>query len=318
MLVARRDPPFHAGDAAPADLRAYPDAPPHRFIRFTTVMQLLGSLVGVPVGLASAYSLYHATFSVEASCQSLRAGIVAMLDKSVDATTRRMLVRRDVVTFEQNCGKVDPDATTAFKALLATEKTAAVTPAKTPISVAAPALPKAQNRETLPKEPVRKAEPRPQPAAKQPVAAAAEPVRRDPAASDAQWVDAVRQALLTHRAEPAQIDRMKAPAVPASTLRPAPQELALPPSLPTSVAAPIGIVPTPAPLAAPAVPAATMPAPAPVQADAEHPVPPAAIPDAAPPVNADAVKPDEQGHSRVRRWIAKVPLLGNVVENGLQ
>jgi hypothetical protein len=56
-----------------------------------------------------------------------------------------------------------------------------------------------------------------------------------------------------------------------------------------------------------------MPAPAPVQADAEHPVPPAAIPDA-----ADAVKPDEQGHSRVRRWIAKVPLLGNVVENGLQ
>jgi hypothetical protein len=55
-----------------------------------------------------------------------------------------------------------------------------------------------------------------------------------------------------------------------------------------------------------------------VQADAEHPVPPAAIPDAAPPVNADAVKPDEQGHSRVRRWIAKVPLLGNVVENGLQ
>ena len=313
MLVARRDPPFHAGDAAPADLRTYPDAPPHRFIRFTTVMQLLGSLVGVPVGLASAYSLYHATFSVEASCQSLRAGIVAMLDKSVDATTRRMLVRRDVVTFEQNCGKVDPDATTAFKALLATEKTAAVTPAKTPISVAAPALPKAQNGETLPKEPVRKAEPRPQPAAKQPAAVAAEPVRRDPAASDAQWVDAVRQALLTHRAEPAQIDRTKAPAMPASTLRPAPQELALPPSspsLPASVAAPTGAIPASAPLAAPAAPAATMPV---VQADADHPVPPAAIPDA-----ANAAKPDEQGHSRVRRWIAKVPLLGNVVENGLQ
>ena len=310
MLMARRDPPFHADahNAASTDFAAYPPPPVHRFIRFTTAMQLLGSLVAVPVGLASAYSLYHATFSVEASCQSLRAGIVAMLDKSVDATTRRMLVRRDVVTFEQNCGKVDPDATTAFKALLATEKTAAVTPAKAPISVAAPAVPKAQNSET-PKEPVRKAEPRPQPAAKQPVAAAAEPVRRDPAASDAQWVDAVRQALLTHRAEPAQIDRTKAPAMPASTLRPAPQEFSLPPSLPTSAAAPTGATPASAPLAAPAVPA---PAPV-VQADAEHPVPPAAIPDA-----ADAAKPDEQGHSRVRRWIAKVPLLGNVVENGLQ
>src|SRR6185437_1657763 len=198
-----------------------------------------------------------------------------------------MLVRRDVVTFEQNCGKVDPDATMAFKALLATEKTAAVSPAKTPISVAAPVVPKAQNSETLPKEPVRKAEPRPQPAAKQPVAAAAEPVRRDPAASDAQWVDAVRQALLTHHAEPVQIDRTKAPAMPASTLRPAQQEIVLPPSLPpslpspmpsslpTSVAAPTSAPPAPAPLAAPAAPAATMPAPTPVvQADADHPVPP--------------------------------------------
>jgi hypothetical protein len=320
MLMARRDPPFHADahNAASTDFAAYPPPPVHRFIRFTTAMQLLGSLVAVPVGLASAYSLYHATFSVEASCQSLRAGIVAMLDKSVDATTRRMLVRRDVVTFEQNCGKVDPDATTAFKTLLATEKTAAVSPAKTPISVAAPAVPKAQNSETLPKEPVRKAEPRPQPAAKQPVAAAAEPVRRDPAASDAQWVDAVRQALLTHHAEPVQIDHTKAPAMPASTLRPAQQEIVLPPSLPSSlpasVAAPTSAPPAPAPLAAPTVPAATMPAPTPVvQADADHPVPPAAIPDA-----ANAAKPDEQGHSRVRRWIAKVPLLGNVVENGLQ
>ena len=41
-----------------------------------------------------------------------------MLDKSTDASTLRMLVRRDVVTFETSCGAVDPDAVKAFKALL--------------------------------------------------------------------------------------------------------------------------------------------------------------------------------------------------------
>jgi hypothetical protein len=303
MLVARRDPPFHADahDAAPADFTAYPQAPVHRLGRFTTVMQLLGSLVAVPVGLASAYSLYHATFSVEASCQSLRAGIVSMLDKSVDAGTRRMLVRRDVVTFEQNCGKVDPDAVAAFKALLTAEKKPV-----TAASAAAPAAPVVQHSETPAKEAVRKVEPRPQQIVKQaPVVKTpdAEPVRRDPAVSDAQWVDAVRQALVTRGAEPAQPDRAKAPAAPAPVLRPAQQEFAAP--VPAPVAVPV------APVTRPAVPAAQ-------QVDADHPVPPGAIPDSVPPADSADAKPDERDHSRVRKWIAKVPLLGNVVENGLQ
>ncbi len=326
MLMARRDPPFHADahNAASADFAAYPPPPVHRLIRFTTVMQLLGSLVAVPVGLASAYSLYHATFSVEASCQSLRAGIVAMLDKSVDATTRRMLVRRDVVTFEQNCATVDPDATTAFKALLAAEKTAAVAPAAPPANVTAPVVRKLPGSEAVLKEQAHKAEPRPQPIAKQPptdaASAAAEPVRREPTVSDAQWVDAVRQALVTHSAEPAQPDRAKAPAMSAPELRPAQQGLAAPAAVvapplvlrpaqqelatPASVAVPI------APTLPPATPVASSPAP---QVDADHPVPPSAIPESPSPDNA--AKADEQGHSRVRRWIAKIPLVNTVVQN---
>ncbi|MGH6682926.1 MAG: hypothetical protein ACRECA_03195 [Pseudolabrys sp.] len=299
MLVARRDPPFHAGDAAPADLRAYPDAPPHRLTRFVTVMQLLGSLVAVPVGLASAYSLYHATFSVEASCQSLRAGIVAMLDKSVDATTRRMLVRRDVVTFEQNCGAVDPDATTAFKALLAAEKTAAV-PASTP----APAEARLPNSETPPKVSVRKAEPRP--LAKQPQTA--EAIHRNPTVSDTQWVDAVRQALLTHSAEPPLADAAKAPIAVAPSLRPLQQEPAAP--------VPVVVAPAPAPVTTSAAPPSVIPA-TPQDSD-DHPVPPGVIPDSEPAANVAAVKPDEPRHSRIGGWIAKIPLLGPVVENGRQ
>ncbi len=133
MLVARRDPPFHSGahEASHASgLHLGHAAHPTRFM---TALQVIGSLLAIPVGLASAYSIYHANFSAEAQCQSLRGNIIAMLDKSADASTLRMLVRRDVEVFETTCGAVDPDAVAAFKMLLA-RKTAA--PA--PVSVVSP------------------------------------------------------------------------------------------------------------------------------------------------------------------------------------
>ena len=205
MLVARRDPPFDVDgyNVAPGDPGAYraPKAP--RLTQFITVVQMVGSLLAVPVGIASAYSFYRANFSPETTCQSLRSGIVAMLDKSVDATTRRILVRRDVEAFEKTCASVDPDATAAFKTLLAVEKT--VTPA-----VVEPVVPKVQHSEAAPKEPVRKVEPRQQAVAKQPAVSAApvmaEPANRDSAVSDTQWLDAVRQALVTHKSEPPAIE----------------------------------------------------------------------------------------------------------------
>ena len=113
MLVARRDPPLHAGEFDGPRLHG------HGHSRFMTAVQVIGTLVGIPVGLASAYSIYHSNFTVEARCETLRGSIISMLDKSADASTLRMLVRRDVVTFETNCGVVDPDAVKAFKALLA-------------------------------------------------------------------------------------------------------------------------------------------------------------------------------------------------------
>ena len=124
MLVARRDPPFHgdARDIAPVNFEANPGSKPPRVVRFVTVIQMVGSLLAVPVGIGSAYTFYRANFSPETTCQSLRNGIIAMLDKGVDASTRRILVRRDVESFEKTCAAVDPEATAAFKALLAAEK----------------------------------------------------------------------------------------------------------------------------------------------------------------------------------------------------
>ena len=275
MLVARRD-PFHpdAHDAAYTHDAAGGGAP--RFARTVSMLQVVGSLLAIPVGLASAYSIYRANFSVETTCQALRANIVSMIDKSVDASTRHMLVRHDVEKFEQSCGAIDPDATAAFKTLLAGEKAAA---------------PVARRVDAAPKESVRKAEPHPLAIAKLPAAApppvAATAAPRDPAVSDAQWVDAVRQALLTHHPERPAAAAAKAPVAPEAIQSqwPGQRETALPPSVP-----------------APAVP----------RADPEHPVPPAAIPD---PEEAAAAKP-EPHQSRIGRWIARVPLLGPVWENG--
>lgn len=322
MLVARREPPFHSDphNPGPVNPGVYPAAKASKLARFVTAIQLVGSLLAVPIGIASAYSFYRANFSPETTCQNLRSGIVAMLDKSVDVATRRILVRRDVEAFEKTCGTVDPDATAAFKTLLNDEKASHAATA-----AAAPTAPKVQHVDTLSKESVRKVELRPQPVAKQPAASAAtgvatveaEPARRDPAVSDAQWLDAVRQALVTHKQESHAPGPAKVPTVTEPITKPMPQEAALP----TPAAAP------PAPLVAPAAPSApALPAPISIappppaqQADVDHPVPPGAIPDSVPPPDkADAAKPDELGHSRVRKWISEIPLLGSVVENGRQ
>jgi hypothetical protein len=117
MLTARRDDYPHTEPYAPL-------APPRSLVsRFTTGMQLVGSIIGVPLALIGGYSTYHTTFSPEARCQALRGNIVAMLDKQADATTLRMLVQRDVATFQHDCVAVDPDAVAAFKNLMRADHT---------------------------------------------------------------------------------------------------------------------------------------------------------------------------------------------------
>ena len=157
MLVARRD-PFHpdAHDTAYAQgADVEPRAP--KLARTVNMLQVIGSLLAIPLGLASGYSIYRANFSVETTCQSLRTNIVSMIDKSIDASARRILVRHDVEAFEQTCGKVDPEATTAFKALLAADKA--------PVPTATVAAPAPQRAEAQPKQAIRKIETRPQVAA---------------------------------------------------------------------------------------------------------------------------------------------------------
>ena len=235
-----------------------------------------------------------------------------MIDKRVDASTRRMLARRDVEKFEQTCGSIDPDATAAFKSLLAIEKPAVVAAPAAPAAPAPVAAPAARIAEAPAREAVRKADPHPQTAAKMLATAWPGAERREPGVSDTQWLDAVRQALLTKEAHRTTPDAVEAPIAPR--LRLIPQDAAAPVQTPAAVPAVPPLAPALPPPAQVAAPAAVVAAPAAPRTDAGHPVPPAAIPDPAEAAAAQANEP----HSRVRRWIAKIPLMGNVIDNGLQ
>jgi hypothetical protein len=280
-----------------------------------TVLQVVGSILGIPLGLASGYSIYHANFSVEARCHGLRANIISMLDKSADASTLRMLVRRDVVDFEKTCGAVDPDAVSAFKTLLTSGKLVARTPEPAEKTARAPehrahpvAKHEAVKHEAVKHEAAKRAP------AKVAAATEARRKRQEAASADVRWVASVRQALLhapaDHAEEPAMPARAAARA-PAPRLHPvrnahaAAMSLAPPANAPSAVAAPQR--------AAPALPPAGAVANVPAQT-ADHPVPPAPIPDSAPPPQAAAAVPAaEPQHSGIRDAIADIPLLGHLI-----
>jgi len=326
MLVAKRD-PFHpaAQNHPHSDLFAGPRAAhTPRFSRAMSALQMVGTLLAIPVGLASGYSMYRANFSVDTTCHSLRANIVSMLDKSVDPRTRHILVRHDVETFEQTCGGVDPDATAAFKALLAADQPAAAAPSPVVRHVEAKPV------EEKPKEVARKAEPKPAtaapPTAIVAIAPEAKPAQAEVTASisDSAWLAAVRGALKPEASSPAAPAEETAktaslpaaePAQPAAREAHPKQDLRV--SIPAS--APATTTPGPVPLSAPVTeapsvapplppPATIATVPAPTQ-DGDHPVPPGAVPT---PVLAAPVEPQHQ--SRFGAIVGQIPFVGQIIE----
>jgi hypothetical protein len=288
MLVATRDPmPQHGRH----DASAQPNAAAHhgsRIGRLMLLMQLAGSALAIPVGLASGYSIYRANFSPETACQTLRSNIVSMIDKQIDASTRRMLVRRDVEEFEKTCGTVDPDAETAFKALLASGPPPAAAPTTQTVqplalpaqewkrpepahAMRAPAKEAKEAKETKDvREPAREAR-----------------VQPSDAAGDARWLDAVRHALTAHQIERAATEATVKPLAPPPVTHLAPVSAAPVTGAPvavtseaTAIPAPLTTAPAPAAptLPPPASIGASAPTPSALRADADHPVPPASIP----------------------------------------
>ena len=129
MLVARRDPPFDAGahdDRAPLMRRTLSAGRTHsvdpfhdRCCRWSA--RCWRSRSASPAAIRSITPI----FSPKRPAKACAAISSRMLDKNVDASTLRMLVRRDAMAFEKSCGAVDPDAVAAFKTLLTSTRTAA-------------------------------------------------------------------------------------------------------------------------------------------------------------------------------------------------
>jgi hypothetical protein len=273
MLVTPPDPQHRLGARdAPQSVHdaGHAAAGGHRVTRLMTGLQMIGSLLAIPIGLVSGYSIYHANFSVTATCQGLRANIISMIDTKVDAATRRMLVRHDVEAFEKSCGAFDPDAEAAFKRLLTVE----TKPAPTVAAVSRAEAPTRESTRRVELRPARAA--KPLAATAVPTTAKAEPMPRDHAGSDAKWLAEVRRVLLAHSADQPQPRDVAAPAVPP------PGPVAVSPviakiRLPASPARSDVPMTAPAPMA-PATTAVAAPAKAAVP---DHPVPPAPIPDVA-------------------------------------
>jgi hypothetical protein len=250
-----------------------PAAPRSAMSRFTGAVQLLGSLVGIPLALVGGYSTYHANFSAEAKCQALRGNIITMLDKKADASTLRGLVHRDVVTFERDCGSVDADAVAAFKTLLVAERAPArrseprqktESPERTPKAESPGKIERTAKADRAePVEPAVKPE-----AQKKPPAATTVIAKREPAQTvqeskpleasvasadsdriDTAWISSVRDALRESAARPPAIE----PVADAAPPLPPPAEVA------------------------------------PLLRKVDHPVPPAAIPNAQAGATAPAV-----------------------------
>ncbi|MCW5694842.1 MAG: hypothetical protein KIT48_20995 [Pseudolabrys sp.] len=358
-LSERREPTFHAVARDPET--SYSAASHHgasvhhairpssHFTRFVSGFQAISTLIGVPLALASGYSLYRANFAPETTCANLRASIVQMLDKNVDAATRRMLVKRDIESFEAQCGAVDPDAHAAFKALLAADKPTAVaakpqTVAKVPVAAAketskpvAKEPVKEAAREPA-KEPVKesvKAELRPALAEKKPVAApqavaaAPDADAHEGGMSDTRWLDAVRSALVetpdaapatpakreVAKAEPPKPEPVKAEAAkpePIATepAKAEPEKAALKPVVPSKPGEPV------------LQPAwATNPPPAAATSPAAPSLPPAVEVAGRPEPAQDRVDhpvppgsvPSAQ-YATDSSWVGKIPFVGRMIE----
>jgi hypothetical protein len=295
----------------------------------------MGAMLAIPVGLASAYSIYHTNFTTEARCETLRSNIVSMLDKNADPAALRMLMRRDVMTFEKSCASVDPDAVVAFRKLLVHNKLAT---RPEPLQAQANVVQSQAQPQPAPAA-VRKQAEKSAPMRKPPAAAAetksakqemAKPLLRETdakgeiknepkgesdakpdaktaaagqTASDAEWLEAVRGALV-HAPAPKEEAKETAAAHTAAAARPL-GELRAPAAGPADAPASIS-----APALAPAESVLAAPAPA---DENDHPVPPASIPDGAPQVTA-AVPAEKPQRSRIKALIADIPLLGRVVD----
>jgi hypothetical protein len=85
--------------------------------KLTMAFNVCGAMLAVPAGVIGLYTTYQANFSGEAACRGLRNSLLTTLEKNVDAEAKRVLVQKDLATFEHACALSDPDAKSVFESV---------------------------------------------------------------------------------------------------------------------------------------------------------------------------------------------------------
>ena len=107
--------------------------------KFTTVLQIVGAVLGIPAAAGGTYSVYRSYFAANADCASLRTSLLGMMDRAISEDSRRALMKKDVAEFSQKCGSGDPDAMAVFTMAMQPAEAAKTTPvALTQPAAAAP------------------------------------------------------------------------------------------------------------------------------------------------------------------------------------
>ena len=112
--------------------------------KFTTALQIVGAVLGIPAAAGGTYSVYRSYFASNADCAGLRTSLLGMMDRAIAEDSRRALMKKDVAEFSQKCGSGDPDAMAVFTMAMQPADAAKATPiALTQPAPAAPAKPDA-------------------------------------------------------------------------------------------------------------------------------------------------------------------------------
>jgi hypothetical protein len=96
--------------------------------KFTTALQIVGAVLGIPAAAGGTYSVYRSYFAANADCASLRSSLLGVMDRAIAEDSRRALMKKDVAQFSQKCGAGDPDAMAVFTMAMQPADAAKATP----------------------------------------------------------------------------------------------------------------------------------------------------------------------------------------------
>src|SRR5258708_40252391 len=89
--------------------------------KFTSVLQIVGAVLGIPAAAGGPYSVYRNYFAPTANCPALRSSLLETMDRNVPVETKQALMRKDMAEFSAKCGAADPDAMAVFTIALKDE-----------------------------------------------------------------------------------------------------------------------------------------------------------------------------------------------------